>query len=704
MTVSYEPEYWIVIGVDFPLSQGKTGILPANGTSFVGRREVGVELERLVSTARLVTLTGPGGVGKSRLAVRVSDRLRRVFDHVFLVDLADLRDGSLLAYAVADDLGLGSTPLESVLLSMAENRLLLVLDHCEHLLDACGELVDSLLPAAPRLHVLATSREPLGIEGEHVRPIRPMAVADGSDAAEPCESVELFRHRASAVRPGFVVTSHNEGTVARLCRRLDGLPLAIELAAARMRGMTAGEVLSGLDSVGDDPSAGDDRSARILRDVVAWTYGLCSRQEVRVWARASVFVGGFTLAAAEQVCGDDDVAPGDVFAMVAGLVEKSILTRDGARYRMHKAVRAHGWERLAIDGEEMTFRRRHRDYYLGLVDQADTEWFGPRQSEWSATLRREQANLWAALEFCLSEPGGAPRAMSAAATLWSFWSSSGSAAEGRHWLVRTLAAEATGGRERAKALWANGYLAVVQGHIADGLDAALPVLTESRALAQRIGDRSALAYATQFTGVVALIANDLDSAAELLDEALTLQRSEGKPRELAVALFYNALVKCLRAEIDQAMALAEECREICVSHGEQWCQARAHWVLGQAWRHRGDLDRATAHVFDCIRLQRRLNDRAGLACCVEFLGWVACAQGDPARAARLLGTSQTMWDGLGRFMFGVKKYQQWHAECEQATREALGCKGFEKAFREGAGFTFDATLTFVLGEDSSGPQ
>ncbi|MEU9987409.1 AAA family ATPase [Streptomyces sp. NPDC048045] len=471
-------------------------------TPLVGRHAETTRVGRLLSTARLVTLTGVGGVGRTRLALRVAgDAGRRFPDGVHVVELASLRDADLLAQSVGGALGLanpgrdGADATEAVAAHLRDRRALLVLDNCEHLVDACARLADTLLRAAPGLRILATGRQALGIAAEQVFPVEPLAVVEpgrGHSVREllGCPAVVLFAERATAVRPAFAVGEDNADAVARLVHRLDGLPLAIELAAARLRTLTPAEILDRLDDRFALLTTGSRTAVprqRTLRELMDWSYDLCDAGERALWARVSVFSGGFDLEGVAGVCCDDALPAATLLDVLDGLVEKSVLTHrdhDGrSRYDMLETVRDYGRERLAESGEPPVLRRRHRDHYLGLTARAQEEWFGPRQAEWFTRLRLDHANLRAALEYCLEQPGEAAAGLSLALAPRHYWITAGSLAEGRRWLARLLAAtDPATAPLRSRALATDAYLGILQGH---GDKAALARLDEALESAER---------------------------------------------------------------------------------------------------------------------------------------------------------------------------------------------------------------------------
>ncbi|WP_234045173.1 ATP-binding protein [Streptomyces adelaidensis] len=379
-----------------------SGNLPAVFSTFVGRRRDIAAIRSRLETARLVTLTGVGGVGKTRLALEAATSMRKGFpDGVWLVDLASVRDPAAVAGATTTALSvpdLGARPVSDRLADhLARRRTLIVLDNCEHLADACARLAHALLSAAPGLRVLATSRASLGITGESVFTVPPLSVPD--------EAVELLRDRAEAVRPSFRITDANRDVAMRLCERLDGLPLAIELAATRLRTLTVEQLGARLE----DRFAlltGGSRTARphqrTLRALIDWSHDLCSPGEQLLWRRLSVFAGGFDLEAAEEVCCGDGVPRSEILDLLDRLVTQSVvLTAENdsrPQYRMLETIREYGRGRLAESGEERRLLRRHRDFFRALAESSAAAWYGPGQEDGLARLRAHHGNLRVALE------------------------------------------------------------------------------------------------------------------------------------------------------------------------------------------------------------------------------------------------------------------------------------------------------------------
>jgi non-specific serine/threonine protein kinase len=694
------------------------GSLPAEVTSFVGRREATAEVKRALSTSHLVTLTGVGGTGKSRLALHVARDLRRAFvDGVWLVELAKLQDPSLLGDTVATALGLSDQSNRdsvTVLVSyLADRQLLLVLDNCEHMLGECSHLVVRLLPAAPGLRVLATSRETLGVTGERILPVPPLSVplpeasATGDGWGHRYEALALFEQRAAAAVPGFALNQGNTVAVARLCQRLDGLPLAIELAAVRLRALSVEQILGRLEdrfrllTIGNRGAAARHQT---LRAAVEWSFDLCTNLERTLWARLSVFAGEFDLAAAEEVCAGEGVLAEDVFTGVAGLVEKSLLIkREGApvaRYRMLETIRQYGREQLGEE-KELVVRRRHRDYYLGLAEQSDAESCGPHQKDWGDRLHAERANFWAAMEYCLSSPGEVRQGLRLAAALWFYWVARGFVRDGRRWLNRALAADTEPTVERARALWITGWIAFLQGDNA----ASLQLLREATAVTEFVGDETELTYAIQFLGTAELWAGNLPRAVELLDDVLS--RYDGRTTWTAPALLVftqRGQTAGLLGDVEQAVELRDKCDAICAKLGERWVLSWTEWNLSVTWWAAGDPARAAVHARDSLRLKRELNDGLGIPFCVELLAWTAVAGGEYEHAAVLLSAVTGMWDLIGSPLVGLDTLLGWSVRAKEQARDALGAAGYDAAVQRGRRFTLDEALAYALGEQQAAPS
>jgi predicted ATPase/DNA-binding CsgD family transcriptional regulator len=707
------------------MSYRKAGNLPGELSSFVGRRRELSAVKRLLGESRLVTLTGVGGTGKTRLALRVATEVRRAFgDGVWFVDLIELhepgspaqevQDPDMLAYLVASVLGLreqGSAPLLSWLAEqLADRRMLLVLDNCEHLIPASAILAHTLLRGCPGLRVLATSREPLAIAGEVLYPVPPLPAPDPGE--EPAlaevsrsEAVMLFLARAQAAVPGFGLTEDNHVSVAELCHRLDGLPLAIELAAVRMRALTPQQVLARLADrfavLGQGGRSAPERQ-QTLRACVDWSFDLCSKPERILWARLSVFAGGFELDAVEGVCADDVLPAEDLLGLVAGLVDKSVIDRaqrDGAqaRYRMLETIRDHGRHQVIEAGEHTVMRRRHRDWCERLVEQAGAEWVSDRQAYWYTRLIQEHPNLRAATEFCLTEPGESAAALRIAVRLPAlYWWSRGSFSEGLGWLNRALAQATAPTALRASALLRAAYLASWQDDVAT----VRRLLEEGRSLAHRLGDAPALALAAFVGTNTALHRSDLTGRIEAAELGLTILSTAQEP-DLALRLSLLLTLggyAVVAGDHDRSRRTFQEVVDITEPRGESMCRSTAYWGLGLvAWRASDDAEAERCAV-KAIRIERKMGrqDRYITALSVELLAWIAVGRRRYHDAAVLLGVVDTLVTESGTPLAAMLTAD--HDACEQEARDMLGDAPFTTAFRNGQNLRYDDALAYALEE------
>ncbi len=689
------------------------GALPAELTTFVGRRRELSEARRLLGTSRMLTLTGPGGVGKTRLALRVAAEARRTFpDGVWFVELATLTDPQLLSHTVANALELRQVspdPAADLAAHLEQKRLLVVLDNCEHLTDACAVLASKLLAAAPDLRILATSRHVLGIEGEQILQVPSLLVPDTDVLAGDAthyESVRLFLDRATAVAPDFAITDANRAAVIEVCRRVDGIPLAIELAAVWLRVLAPTQILDRLEDqfrlLTTERSAAPARH-QALEATVGWSYGLCSVEEQLMWARLSVFSGGFDLEAAEDVCSGDGISRSEVLDRIASLVNKSIIVRhqatdrSAAWYQMLEIIRQYGAHRLD-EGQARALQVRHRDHYRSVAQRFAAEGFGPGQANWFIRLGREFSNVRAALEFCLAHRSEAAAAFDIAAPLWNFWFA-GHLREGYRYLTRALDLATEQTSSRAYGLWAASYLAM----FATDFERNATMLAECEEIAARLDDNLLQARIKECQGQATLYRGDLPGAIELLDQARREFRAVGDPLgEFDTLILLTAGTFFLddpRADEFSrgALALAEQ-------HGAQSSTAYALWAVGIAQWRAGNFDEATRSLRKSVRLFQPMNDLTGISFGVQALSWCAAFASPDERAARLLGASQAVWRTSGAKVDETTAYSVFDRRSEDALRAALGSARFEstrfeEAFAEGASYSFDEAVALALGED-----
>ncbi|MEV0232744.1 LuxR C-terminal-related transcriptional regulator [Nonomuraea sp. NPDC050786] len=680
-------------------------------TGFVGRRQMVADARQLMSTARLLTIIGPGGIGKTRLALRVATEVRRVFpDGVWFVDLSGLSDAELVGRAVAVELGLrdqSDGPSIDVLSDhLADRRILLVLDNCEHLLDAVAMLATKLLGRAVRLKIVATSRHPLGVEGEQLLPVPPLTTPgpgelSSADSFARFEAVTLFADRARAARPTFAIDPSNCEQVALICRRLAGIPLAIELAAAQVRVLSVEQISNRLGDCLELPTRGRLAVAprqRTLRASINWSFDLCSPQERTMWARLSVFAGGFDLEDAEQVCSGEGIERQDVFDLVVALVDKSVLHRDEHHYVQLEPIHEYGAELLAQSGDEARLRRRHRDWYRQQAAQADAAWLGPDQMRWLARLQREVGNLRTALAFCLAEPGGSGAALELVSRLWNYWIFVfGSYAEGRHYLDVALARETSPSPERINALWVNAWFALRQGDI----EVAARLLNECGLLARSVDDTQTLVRVTHFTALVAFFRGKVRDAVMLLEEANDRYRAEADLAGSWMALCHLVMATSTAGDHERAHSYGTECLALCEAYSAYLSRSNALWAVGYGRWLQGDQRHAAALIADGLRVMRKTRDAWGVAECLEVLAWVAAADGDDDRATRLLGAARAAWRSTGTSIPGLRPLAACHDRCETALRARLGDRAFADALRAGEEGGVDDAVAYALDESTT---
>ena len=679
--------------------------LPAELSSFVGRQRELAEIRKILADARLVTLTGFGGVGKSRLALRTARQAERVFaDGVWLVELAPLSDPGLVPTAVARGLGLTDERPRDLEEELAEHvagrRLLLVIDNCEHVLPAAARLVGRLLRAGPGLRVLTTSREPLGLEGEVVYQLPPLAAP---------EAVSLFRERAQAAMPGFEVTPDNQDVVGRLVRTLDGIPLAIEFAAVRLRALSLEQIVEHLAGEVEVPSpAGYGRPERqqTLRATMRWSHELLSEPERVLWRRLSAFSGGFELEAAQRVAADAELSTSDVLGGVVGLVERSVVVRDpgwgpgeasGARprYRLLEPVRQYGRERLRAAGEEAALRRRHRDWCAEFAAEQAARWWGPGQRRVLEQLDAEHENLRVALAYCQEEADQAAGGLAICADTWFFWHAQRHASEGRRWLTVLLDRAPDPTPRRAAGLTALGAILMLQNDAA----LAVPLLEEAEALARQLGEDRTTAQVLGRLAMVAAARRDLDRAAAATAEAVAVARRTGHAETLATALSQAARIAIGRRDPERAMILYQECVDLCRDAGERWLRQRALLPLAIAMSDLGDHAGAYRLGSESLRIARELGDDRMIVWSVEGLAWTRAAEGRGEDAAVLLGAAAVVRGDEPASQYGGDRERT--DRCRAAAVAAIGEAAFQRAWDRGAGLDRESALALASGRPVS---
>jgi predicted ATPase/DNA-binding XRE family transcriptional regulator len=634
--------------------------LPAQLTSFIGREREIAEVSRLLGETRLLTLIGAGGAGKTRLALEAAAGLLSDFeDGIWWVELASLYDPALVPQAVGAALGLRDQASRPMLDQLGDHlrakRLLLVLDNCEHLITACATCVDTLLRAAPGVRILVTSREPLDITGETTYRVPSLATPDPGHLPALAslvrfEAVRLFADRAAAVLPGFTVTEVNGRAVAEICCGLDGIPLAIELAAARIRALPVEELRARL---GDRfrVLTGGSRVAlprhRTLRATIDWSYGLLAEPERALLRRLAVFTGGWTLEAAEAVCNGEGVAEGEVLDLLAHLVDKSLVILefpgDTGRYRLLETVRQYGLELLEERGETPIWRQRHASFFLTLAEEAEPKLFGPEQDSWFARLEAEHGNLRAALEW-LAAQDEAGQGLRLAGALWRFWEVRAHLAEGRAWLSEMLrrAGPDAEPAARAKALMgAGGCAYYLRDH-----PAADALWEESLSLYRRLGGRQGMARVLIYQGWLANDRGRFSEARRLFEEGLAICRAIGDRQGTAWALARLGLTFYWEGDSAAGQPLLEQGLALSREINDRLGIAQWTYLLGQMRWSQGDLSSAIALNEEGLRLCRELGDRRDLGFCEVLLGILVIAQ-DPVRGFRLIKESLQLFRELG---------------------------------------------------------
>lgn len=713
------------------------GELPAETTNFIGRRRELAQLADVLGRARLVTLHGPGGVGKTRTAIRAAHRAKDGFPGgVHLVPLSALADPELLANTVATALDLpeqsARPAIEIVADHLEDKEVLLILDTCEHLVDACALLCDELLRAAPKLRILATSRQPLDVPGEHVLPVPPMDVPEelpGLQPGEPSDAVLLFADRAAAAVPGFVLGDDNRADVLALCRRLDGIPLAIELAVSRLRVLSLEEMLARLDHRFRTLSGGRRTSVprhQTLRTAIAWSHDLSTESERLLWARLSVFAGELTLKAAEAVCGDEELPVDEVLDSLIGLVEKSVVLRvetpDGTRYRMLDTIREFGLEQLAEAGDEERTRRRHLAHFLDMSREFDLLWTTDAQLPLLRNLTRDKANLRAALEYCtaISAPDGrvtvpmegdfgreragdAPMpdgaGLEMATSLWGFWHCSGLLTEGRYWLRRALDRHPEDSPARVRALWLTSWYMDIQGE--RGSNEVL--LREAEGIADRIGDESGRAWTLSFQAHRRYFMGDLEGCADDFDRVRTQLMGLGDERGLIMIGFYAGFMLYMEDNLDKGIAWCDDSLSRNEVHpAESWSRSWALWVKSVGLWLQGNTEASVECVREAMRHKAALRDVMGVAHCLEGLAWYAATLRHFERVAVLQGAADALWRrAVKEARFGVPFLHELHDRAAREARAALGADGYHASHTEGGLLTLDAAVEAAMAQDTA---
>lgn len=688
--------------------------LPVDVTGFVGRRKDREAVRRLLSSSRLVTLTGFGGVGKTRLAIHVAREVSRLYaDGVCFVPLDDLSDPTLVSDTVAAALGLQHHPssfdAQGLSERLREDELLLVLDNCEHLIDTCADLAAVLLGQCPRLHILATSREPLRIQGEAIHPVLPLPVPslaeDTLAAVEAYDSVQLLVERASQVAPGFAISDQDASAVIDICRLLDGIPLALELAANRLSATSPTELLHELRAHWHPLDVGiraaPDRH-RTMTACLLWSHALCDPDEQEVWAHLSVFAGGMEMDAIQFMVADRSasLSPERIGRIIQSLVDKSILIAhqgdERMRYRMLEVVRRFGSARLEDEGRLEEVRGRHCDWALAMLTRFEEQWMSADQLPAMTRVRREVANIRAALQFCTLEPGQAAAGLDLAARLRRYSMAYGWLAEDRLWLERLIPQVHEPSSVRLDGVHAAGWLAVLQGD----REAASHLLDEAWDLAKGLAE-PAPSRVAQLAGWHDIFLGNLPSSVEHLQRAARGFRDYGSYTDLAEALVILGMAHAFSGDYDNALDAQDECLRLCADGANPWMRSYAlQWGGLVVWE-KGEREKAVTWERESLRLKRQIHELLGVALCLEALAWIDSGHA-AHRAAIMLGAADSLFNTMGTSSAALPGLLAYHEASEAKVREVLGEIEFEVQFDHGTEMTVDEAIAFALDEELPG--
>lgn len=731
--------------------------LPVGLSSFIGREREIEQVKRFLSESRLVTLTGTGGCGKTRLAIKVASELSEWFEEgVWWVELAALTDETLVSQAIAQALDVREVPKQALSETLANflraKQSLLMIDSCEHLITASALLAEQLLRACPNLKILATSREPLAIGGEMVYQV-PILSLPEPKVSSPMqlmhsEAVRLFVERAHAVKPDFALVEQNARGVAQICQRLDGIPLAIELAAARVKLLTVEHIAARLDDRFSLLTTGSRTALprhQTLRAAIDWSYDLLPEEARVLFRRLSVFAGGFTLNAAERVCSDRPLTARGVLDLLARLVDRSLVIVDEQheeeRYRMLETIRDYDHSKLQESGESERVQNRQLEFFLQLAEEAEPKLEGADQIIWLNRLESEHDNIRAALGWALeSQVEAAPQARAklgvrlAGALGW-FWIKHGHWNEGSKWFRHALARKEASLTSRAKALLRAGQVAIFQsdyeqavafyeqsltlyrgqydrGGIANALfwlgwvaedlgdfTRAAALVEESLKLQREVEDRHGIAFALSLLGELAYCQGDNSQGTLFLDESLTLSRELGDKWLVGGSLKWLSFVALNQGNYDRAESLASESLSIYRELGDKRQVGGSLYAVALAIHSRGDYATARTLLTEALSFLHEVNEKTYTARCLEAIAGIDVAEGEFERAARLFGAAEALTQTI---KLAVLLQRSEYERNVTAVRIRMDQATFAKAWAEGRAMTLEQAIEYAL--ETSAPS
>ncbi len=684
-------------------------ITPPRYTSFIGRRSLLTEVRQRLAEYPLVTLTGWGGIGKTRIAAQVAEEGARTFSEgLWWAELDAVPDADLVVPTVATAMDLraeSAVPLTELIADhVADRRALLVLDGCERELPEVVRLLVALRAECRNLRVLVTSRQTLGMAGEVVVRVPPLSVPEPgapltARTAGQYESVLLFLDRASLVGADFRLTDENAPAVGELCRALEGIPLAIELAAGQLAALAPGDMLVQLAdhlALLDQGYADAPPRHRSLAASADWSYDLCSTAERALWCRMSVFADGYDLHAVQAVCVDDDLASSDVPGLVASLVDKCVVAAahsdDGAvRYTMPAYLAAYGWRRLVEDGTLGHWRGRHAHWIAELAAGFRSLWVGSRQGALLRQARREHANIRAALEFCSSEDSLGELVLTIATDLDAFWVTTGLANEARHWLEIGLAGHHGKPALRAMAMVMAARFAGLQNDLSEALD----WLGQADAEAEAADDDQARGLTQVLRAILATWDGDVDRAVAAARSSVELLR-DGDDAEF-LALFVEGLCLGMAGDREAAERVHEDVIARTTELGETFRRSLALAGLAELALADGNLPRATVDASEALRMKTELDDRMGIGVVLDLLARIALEDADLERSAILLGAAHAIWNDIGMRETGnpfCQASSPWRGVHD--ARRRMGKAEFRRSFRLGAEISRDRVIRYAL--------